>query len=148
NLTKSEAEYVHKGELYPYILASSAIPTIFEAVEINSMIYVDGGVLNNFPSQTIRKECKYLIGIDVKSNYKFTKAKHIKDILMRSLQLVISENSKEGRNICDVLVEPKSNVKYDEFSFTAFAKIYHEGYNEMKKFLNSYPEIWQKLVKK
>ncbi|MDR1544278.1 MAG: patatin-like phospholipase family protein [Prevotellaceae bacterium] len=149
NLTTGNAEYIHNGEeLYTYLLASSAIPTIFEAVEIDSMIYVDGGVLNNLPAQVIREQCKYLIGIDVKPPTDFIVANNIKDVLMRSLQLVISENSKEGRDICDILIEPKSNMNYDEFSFTAFEKIYYEGYNQMKAYLEQNPEMWQKLAKK
>ncbi|MDR0830198.1 MAG: patatin-like phospholipase family protein [Prevotellaceae bacterium] len=147
NLTTGKAEFVNQGELIPYILASSAIPTVFEAVDINDMVYVDGGVLNNFPAQAIRKECTLLIGVDVKPDYEFTQANNIKDILMRSLQLVISENSQAGRQLCDVLIEPQSNVKYDEFSFKNFKKIYHDGYVSMKKYLDAHPEMWQKLAK-
>jgi NTE family protein len=146
NLTSGKAEFVHSGELHSYILASSAIPTVFEAVEINDMIYVDGGVLNNFPAQAIRKECTYLIGIDVKPNYEFNAAKDIKDILMRSLQLVISENSQAGRKLCDVLIEPQSNSFFNEFSFKDFKKIYHDGYNAMKFYIEANPEMWQKLT--
>jgi len=149
NLTKSQVEYVHSGDsLYNYVLASAAIPTIFDAIKINGDTYVDGGILNNFPAQSIRSQCKYLIGIDVKADYKFDRVRRIKDIFMRTLNVVIIQNSTPGRSICDVLIEPKSNLKYDEFSFSAFEKIYRDGYNAMKKYLDDNPEMVAKLKSK
>jgi NTE family protein len=145
NLTRGKVEYASSGELFPCLLASSAIPTIFEAVKINSMTYVDGGTLNNMPAQPIREKCKFLIGIDVKSDYNFSRQKRIKDILMRTLNVVIMQNSIEGRKLCDVLIEPQSNQKYNDFSFSAFDKIYKEGYNVTQQYLDQNPEMTEKL---
>jgi NTE family protein len=147
NLTTGKVEYVSSGgNLYSVVLASAAIPVVFEAVKIDSSIYVDGGVLNNLPAQPINEQCKYLIGVNVKPDYEFKKAKHFWDILLRSMQLIISENTKEGEKMCDVLIKPKSNQKYDEFSFKAFEEIYQEGYNEMKKYLDANPQMVEKLI--
>jgi len=146
NLTKGNVEYINSSDsLHSYVLASSAIPTIFDAVKINNNIYVDGGILNNFPAQPIRKQCKYLIGIDVKANNEFDKAKRIKDIFMRTLNVIIIQNSTEGRAMCDVLISPEANQKYNEFSFAAFDKIYKYGYDATKKYLEENPEIVKKL---
>ena len=149
NLSKSEVEYVNSSDsLHNYILASSAIPTIFDAVKINNDTYVDGGVLNNFPAQPIRNKCKYLIGIDVKADYEFSNIKRIKDIFMRTMNVVIIQNSSEGRAMCDVLIEPKANQKYDEFDFSDFDKIYKYGYISTKKYLEENPEMVEKLKNK
>jgi len=146
NLTKSQVEYVNYGDsLHSYVLASAAIPTIFDAVKINDNTYVDGGILNNFPAQPIRKQCKYLIGIDVKADYEFDKAKRIKDIFMRTLNVVIIQNSAEGREMCDVLISPEANQKYYEFDFAAFDKIYEYGYDATKKYLEENTEMVKKL---
>jgi len=146
NLTTSKIEYVNSGDsLHNYLLASSAIPTIFDAVKINGNTYVDGGVLNNFPAQPIRQQCKYLIGIDVKADYEFDKAKRIKDIFLRTLNVIIIHNSAEGRAMCDVLISPGANKKYYEFNFAAFDKIYQYGYDATKKYLEENPEMVKKL---
>ena len=146
NLSKSEVEYVNSSDsLHNYILASSAIPTIFDAVKINNDTYVDGGVLNNFPAQPIRNKCKYLIGIDVKADYEFSNIKRIKDIFMRTMNVVIIQNSSEGRAMCDVLIEPKANQKYDEFDFSDFDKIYKYGYSATKKYLEENPQMVEKI---
>ena len=149
NLTKNQVEYINSGDsLYRYVLASAAIPTIFNAVKINNDIYVDGGVLNNFPAQAIRSQCKYLIGIDVKADYDFSKAKRIKDIFMRSLNVVIIQNSAEGRTMCDMLISPEANTKYYEFDFAAFDEIYQYGYDATKKYLEENPAMVEKLKTK
>ena len=149
NLSKNEVEFVHTGDsLHQYLLATSAIPTFFDAAKINGDTYVDGGVLNNFPAQAIRHECKYLIGIDVKADAGNNNMKRIKDILMHSLNLVIMQNSVEGRNLCDVLIEPQANKKYYDFDFADFDKIYQYGYDATKKYLEENPEIAKKLIMK
>ena len=146
NLTKGRVEYVNSGDsLHSYVLASSAIPTIFDAVKINGDTYVDGGILNNFPAQPIRKQCKYLIGIDVKSDYEFDNVKRIKDVFMRSLNVIVIQNSAEGRTMCDVLISPEANKKYYEFDFSAFDEIYQYGYDATKKYLEENPEMVKKL---
>ncbi|MDR3327344.1 MAG: patatin-like phospholipase family protein [Prevotellaceae bacterium] len=148
NLTTGKVEYVSSGEnLSSVVLASAAIPVVFEAVKIDGNIYVDGGVLNNLPAQPVNEKCKYLIGINVKPDYEFKKANSFWGILLRSMQLIISENAKEGENMCDILIKPKSNRKYDEFSFKAFEEIYQDGYNEMKNYLDANPQMVEKLTK-
>lgn len=49
NLEDSRVEYIDKGELYPAILASCAIPFIYSPVIINGKMYADGGIMDNFP---------------------------------------------------------------------------------------------------
>ena len=149
NLTTSKVEYVNSGNLlHSFVLASAAIPTVFDAVKINDNTYVDGGILNNFPAQPIRNQCKYLIGIDVKADYEFSRAKRIKDIFLRTMNVVIIQNSAAGRAQCDVLIEPEANKKYYEFDFNAFDKIYEYGYDATKKYLEENPEMVKKLKTK
>jgi NTE family protein len=49
NLEESRVEYIDKGDLYPAILASCAIPFIYSPVIINGKMYADGGIMDNFP---------------------------------------------------------------------------------------------------
>lgn len=49
NLEESRVEYIDKGDLYPAILASCAIPFIYSPVLINGKMYADGGIMDNFP---------------------------------------------------------------------------------------------------
>lgn len=146
NLSTGNIEYWHKGtELHSAVLASTAIPGVFNAVTIDDMIYVDGGLLNNFPVQPIRNQCKYVIGVNVKAETVFDNPKNVKDILFRSLQLVVVNNSQEGEALCDVLICP-DNKHLNDFSFRSFEKIYQSGYNSTKKYFEENPNMINSLL--
>jgi len=49
DLTKGKEVWFQKGDLWTAVKASSAIPGVFEPVEINGRVLVDGGVLNLMP---------------------------------------------------------------------------------------------------
>lgn len=53
------------GELLPAIRASISVPGIFEPVEINSVVMIDGDAVNPLPMNIIRNACDILIAIDV-----------------------------------------------------------------------------------
>lgn len=57
---------ITKGDIYDSIRASVAIPTVFAPVEIDNDVLVDGGILNNIPSEYAkRKKNDLLIVVDV-----------------------------------------------------------------------------------
>ncbi|MDP8269080.1 MAG: patatin-like phospholipase family protein [Candidatus Tenebribacter davisii] len=62
---KADDVVFDSGKLLPAIRASISIPALFEPVNYNNMILIDGGVTNNLPFDIIRKECDVLIAIDV-----------------------------------------------------------------------------------
>ncbi|MEA1897812.1 MAG: patatin-like phospholipase family protein, partial [Bacteroidota bacterium] len=62
NISKGEITYFHSGEILDKLLASAAIPVLFKPVEIAGDLFVDGGVLDNFPVSPIAKDCKQLVG--------------------------------------------------------------------------------------
>ena len=54
------------GHLPQAVLASSAIPTVFSPVLVNDQLLTDGGVVNNFPVEEMRKRgADIIIGVDV-----------------------------------------------------------------------------------
>jgi len=56
------------------------------------------------------------------------------------------QNSKEGRGLCNFVIEPKAIEEYHEFSFDAYQAIYQYGYDATTKFIADFPEI-KKLSK-
>lgn len=62
---KREQVIFESGELIPAIRASISIPFIFEPVQINGKVMIDGGAVNPLPMSIIRSECDLLAAIDV-----------------------------------------------------------------------------------
>ena len=147
NLTKERGEVHHSGgRLVEYLEASSAIPGVFAPVVIDSSICVDGGVFNNLPAQYIRSHCKVLIAVDVNPAEFRKPMKKINDILQRSLSLLIYENTREGRAVCDHIIKVPVNFTYSSMDFNKFYNIYQIGYRTGLDYVRNHPEL-QKLKK-
>jgi NTE family protein len=56
---------LNKGNLAQAMIASSAFPSLF-SIEIDGKLLVDGGVINNYPIEEVRKlGADIIIGVDV-----------------------------------------------------------------------------------
>lgn len=53
------------GPLVPAIRASMSVPVLFEPVQFDGRVFVDGGVVNPVPTDVIHDACDVLIAIDV-----------------------------------------------------------------------------------
>lgn len=62
NLESGKAQYFSSGELHKPLLASCAIPFVFAPVEINGTLFVDGGVMDNYPVEPLLGKCEKVLG--------------------------------------------------------------------------------------
>ena len=66
NIETGEQVILDQGNLTQSILASGALPSLFQPVVIGDMVLTDGGVVNNYPIDELRaKGADIIIGIDV-----------------------------------------------------------------------------------
>ena len=56
---------LESGPLLPAIKASMALPGVFEPVELDGRMLVDGGTVNPVPYDLLMEECDIVIGIEV-----------------------------------------------------------------------------------
>ena len=66
NIETGQPVMLDKGNLVQSVMASGALPSIFQPVIINDQILTDGGVVNNYPIDELRaKGMGVIIGVDV-----------------------------------------------------------------------------------
>ena len=66
DLITKKVVYLTKGSLIEACMATSAVPGLFPPVELDGMLLVDGGVLDNVPARAARKMgAEYIIAVDV-----------------------------------------------------------------------------------
>ena len=71
NIETGEPVIMDKGNLAEAVAASGAFPSLFQPVEIDNKIYIDGGVTNNYPIKELReKGMDIIIGVDVQDDLK------------------------------------------------------------------------------
>ena len=147
NLNTSEWEIIDSGiELDKWVSASASIPGVFEILKEGEVYYVDGGLLNNMPAQGITGSCHNIIGVDVIPHKVPAELNKPIDSLAFAIRAMTHQNSKEGRGLCNFVIEPKAIEEYHEFSFDAYQAIYQYGYDATTKFIADFPEI-KKLSK-
>lgn len=128
------------------ILASSAFPGVFSPVTINGRIYSDGGVLNNYPVNTIQGRCDFLIGSNVnpvliENPMRFTS---IKSVAFRAFEIMMMQNTFPQNELCDWHIMPEKLAAYNTFetSKKRMSEIFDIGYEEAK---NQFEKIKVKL---
>ncbi|WP_338081502.1 patatin-like phospholipase family protein [Aestuariivivens sediminis] len=66
NIETGEQVHLEQGNLAQAIVASGALPTLFQPVVIGDEVLTDGGVVNNYPVDELRaKGVDIVIGVDV-----------------------------------------------------------------------------------
>lgn len=69
NIETGERLVFEKGSLAQSVAASAAIPSLFTPVEIDSSLYSDGGITDNYAIEELRKKgMDYIIGVDVQDS--------------------------------------------------------------------------------
>ncbi len=144
NLNSGLTEEVDSGPLYDVIMASASIPLVFQPVEINGNIYVDGGLLNNLPLDKLRQQADFIMGVNVMPDIKVENAsiESTIGVATRSFQLSVIANTRPNFKYCDVLIEPEKVHPYHVFQLNKYQEIYEIGY---EKTLSLIPEIKQKM---
>jgi NTE family protein len=147
-LNTGEKTIFQKGDPAIAVRASISIPGIFVPVTIDDRIYVDGGVLDRVPIQTVRAMgADIVIGVDCahyKPNIEITS---IYDVIMQSFDIMQDEIAKNTVMDADILLKPNVS-RFSSKAFTNIAEIIEEGeketinhIHEIKKVIDSWKEI-------
>lgn len=119
------------------VVASCSIPIVFYPQYIDDVPYVDGGLLKNLPVSIIRKECKYVIGINVVPIIPPSENPNIKNIAERSFKLMSISNSLIDRHLSDVLIEAEGTEKYTMFDLDNIEQISAIGHKCASDVINA-----------
>lgn len=112
----------HHGNLPRCMRASMAIPTVFTPIKIGRQVYIDGGVVDNFPVDVARQMgADIVIGVDlVTQDSPADMANSAVDILLHCIDLVSMDRYKANISSCDIYM-PVDVTGYTAASFTAQA---------------------------
>jgi len=111
---------LNKGYLPRAITASGALPSLFSPVMIGDTIYVDGGVVNNYPVDEVKAMgADIIIGVDVQDSLR------TRDELKSAVEVLVQINNyrtidmmKSKRSKTDIYINPNiedySVVSFDE----------------------------------
>ncbi|MFA4867066.1 MAG: patatin-like phospholipase family protein [Pedobacter sp.] len=133
NFSEGKLVYFNKGPLIRAVQASSCVPGIFKPIMIDEKMYVDGGLLNNFPIEPLLKDCDFIIGSSCNHLNPVDKITNITALLTRATLMSINKDMEEKTSLCDILVEPKGMGSINIFDTAKAETIYWLAYEEALK---------------
>lgn len=128
NIETGEEIVLNSGNLALAMTASSSFPSLFSPVEIDGKLLVDGGVVNNYPIDEIKKlGADIIIGVDVQDD--LLNRKKLKDatkilVQITNLQSIEKMKSKIGKT--DIYIKPDIR-DYGVISFDKGEEIIRKG---------------------
>ncbi len=128
NMSKGEIVYFSEGNIVEKVLASASIPVLFEPVEIGGELYVDGGVLDNFPVTPLAKKCKKLVGVSLNPIQPEKEFGNLFKIAERTFRLSVSSNISSKIDLCDMVFEPEELGGYGLLDPSKGKEIFELGY--------------------
>lgn len=135
NYNTGKIVYFNKGTLVDRIIASASIPVLFNPVSIDGAAYVDGGVINNMPTEPIRKLCKKMVGCNVNPIGYEDGDPSIVKIAMRAFHLTASKGIDNDVKALNLYIEPEKLKDYGLMDFSKGKEMAAIGYEETLKLL-------------
>lgn len=128
NFSKGKVKYFKKGQLIKPLMASCAIPVIFDPVKINNTYYVDGGIMDNLPIEPLKKKVDVIVGMHCNPIGQFNTTNSWKKAMDRTMLMAISSRDIMKRKKCTLFWEPPKLVNYNVFDLKKLREIYQVGY--------------------
>ena len=142
NLSLARMEYFSAENtpdmcVYKAIRISTSFPFVFEKVDYNDNIYLDGGLIDNYPIEYFQDDIKNTIGISTTSLNSGNKDLSSFDKYMVQIIYVLSSQSERymANKHKENTVVIKLNYRFDSIDFSYDMKKYliEEGYKQFKE---------------
>ncbi|MNQ01619.1 NTE family protein RssA [compost metagenome] len=135
------------GSLNVAMRASMSIPGVFQPVPYEKTLLVDGGVLNNFPTDVAQNMgADIIIGSDVGGGMApIERLNNIGTILFQTGMLASNIKNPENQKRCDILFDHIPNLTYSTSDFKKGKEIYEEGKIATEKNINMLVALAEKL---
>ncbi|WP_233266014.1 patatin-like phospholipase family protein [Formosa sp. L2A11] len=145
NIETGKAVQLGHGNLAQAVMASGALPTLFQPVNIDGELYIDGGVINNYPLDEMKaKGVDLIIGVDVQDE--LSKGKDLKSATEILYQIqnykTLSDMVQKVKNT-DVYIKPDI-TNFNVVSFDEGEEIIHNGDLAANKHIEELKDIVKK----
>ena len=142
DIEKGEVVTLDNGSLPLALRASAAFPSLLNPVEINNRLLVDGGVVNNFPVDIMKKKgVDIIIGVNVQGELlKTDKLSSVASLLMQIINFQMYQKSDKQIELLNVYLRPDLK-EYNVISFDEKDKILKEGIKNAQEYTNVFDSI-------
>jgi NTE family protein len=117
------------GSLAYAMRSSMSLPAIFKPMPYGETLLVDGGVMNNFPTDVAKQMgADIIIGSDVGGGMEpKEKLDNFATVLVQTSMFPSNIKAPENRKLCDILVDHLPNLRFSTGDFNKSNEIYKDG---------------------
>ncbi len=129
DIVNGEEVLLAEGNLGLAMRASMSIPGVFKPIPYKDVLLVDGGVLNNFPTDVAKNMgADIIIGSDVGGGMApKEKLDNIASLLFQASMLTSNLKDPVNRKLCDILIDHEPHLTYSTGDFAKGNILYEEG---------------------
>jgi NTE family protein len=107
DISTGEKVILREGEVAAAVMASGALPGIFQPVRVGNRMLMDGGIIENVPVSPLRSMgAEVVVAVNLSADRRYRIPEDIIDILFNAFDIAIDENTKEQMKDADVVIEP------------------------------------------
>ena len=108
DISNGEKVIIKEGNVSEAVKASTSIPVIFEPVEIDGRMLVDGGLIESVPIDALKEMgAEFIIAVDVKAFRKYERPDDIFDVLNNSLEIALIHLARVQVDDVDIMIQPR-----------------------------------------
>lgn len=120
DLETGEEVVMNKGFLPTAMYSSMAVPLVFQPSNREGRLLVDGGIVNNFPTDVAKQMgADIIIGVDIRSDYYANEElKSMNNIVNQLISFFDKDKDTVNNSYCDLIIKPDIS----EYSVSSFNK--------------------------
>ena len=135
DISTGEKVILDEGDVSEAVKASTCIPVLFEPIEYNGRLLVDGGLKESVPLSAIQQMgAEYTIGVDLNAHRKYKRPENILDILNNTLEIALKHLANVNSREIDLLIQPNL-AEFSRSETKDIDKMISEGYKTAKDML-------------
>lgn len=128
-----------KGPVLPAVMASACVPGIFQPVEHEDRLLVDGGLVENLPVSPLQKfGARSIIGVDLNRRREYQRPDDLIDVVLNATDIAINSTTRiQFRDSIDLLIAPRLS-SYSRFRSKRGEKLVQEGLQAARESLRDW----------
>lgn len=109
DIASGEEVVLRSGSVARAVRASCSIPGIFEPTELEGRLLVDGGLVNDVPTDVVKDMgADFVMGVDLNADrVVVSRPENLMEVFYRSLNILIYNSTQRARRVADVMVMPE-----------------------------------------
>ena len=145
DIETGEEVVMEKGDLASAVVASTCLPGIFQPINRQGRLLVDGGLGDNVPVKPLKERgADIVVAVNVSPHGQYKKPRHLIDILLNTYDITTNAATTHQMEIADVIIAPDV-TQFSRADLKQLPALYKKGYQAT---LAALPQIREVLAKK